>query len=205
MLLTEQRPLNESIDFKGRIFFIDMSFNNILTVFEILEDEELTNAQKLVDSLYMLTSEDEFDLSYLSDMDDLGYASELQEYIFNRLLKLDDNEEEYLVDILGNKFKPPKKEEEDQEDKRSYDFVHDAHFIYSSFLKDYQIDLYEQHNKMHWEVFIALFEGLSDDTKIKKVINIRTRDLPTGKGSAKEREELIRLKNIYKLPERRIS
>ena len=199
MLLTEKRPLNENLEFKGRIFNIDMSFNNILTVFENIEDKELNNAQKLVDTLYMLTGEDEFSHGYLSEIENIEYASELREIIFESMLNQDDTEDEYLTDILGNKFKPPKKEGETSE--RTYDFVHDAKYIYSSFLKDYQMNLYDFHGKMHWEVFLALFEGLSDDTKIKQIINIRTRELPTGKGTEKEREELSRLKSIYKLPE----
>lgn len=202
MLLTEKRPLNEEIEFKGRIFNIDMSFNNILTVFEIIEDKELNNAQKLVDTLYMLTGKEEFSPGYFDSAEKVEYASRLREAIFDTLLSESEETDEYLVDILGNKFKPPKKEKESQ--KRTYDFVYDARYIYSSFLKDYQMNLYDFHGKLHWEVFLALFEGLSDDTKIKQIINIRTRELPTGKGTEKEREELLRLKSIYKLPEREV-
>lgn len=200
MLLTEKRPLKEEISFRGRIFYIDMAFNNILTVFEILEDQYLSNAQKLLDTLYMLTDEEEFSSGYFDSVDKVEYASGLQGFIFQEVLDNSDEEDDYLVDILGNKFKPPKND--DGKDERTYDFKHDARYIYSSFLKDYQMDLYDFHNKLHWEVFLALFEGLSDDTKIKQIIGIRTRELPTGKGSEKEREELLRLKNIYKLPER---
>lgn len=200
MLLTEKRPLKEEISFRGRIFYIDMTFNNILTVFEILEDQYLSNAQKLLDTLYMLTDEEEFSPGYFDSVDKVEYASGLRGFIFQEVLDSTNKEDDYLVDILGNKFKPPKKD--DGKDERTYDFKHDARYIYSSFLKDYQMDLYDFHNKLHWEVFLALFEGLSDDTKIKQIIGIRTRELPTGKGSEKEREELLRLKNIYKLPER---
>lgn len=202
MLLTIERPLNEKLEFKGRIFNIDMSFDNVLTVFEIMDDNELNNAQKLLDVLYMLTGEEEFSPGYLDDIQKIEYASELRNAIFENMLNQNETEDEYLIDILGNKFKPPKNEEDTKE--RTYDFMHDAKYIYSSFLKDYQINLYDFHGKMHWEVFLALFEGLSDDTRIKQIINIRTRELPNGKGTEKEREELLRLKSIYKLPEREV-
>lgn len=201
MLLTEKRPLNETFEFKGRIFNIDMTFNNILTVFEIIEDRELSDAQKLLDTLYMLTGEEDFSPGYFDSIEKIEYASDLQRAIFKGFLSESNEEDEYLIDILGNKFKPPKKEKGEE---RTYDFVHDAKYIYSSFFKDYQMDLYSFHGKLHWVQFLALFEGLSDDTRIKQIINIRTRELPSGKGTEKEREELLRLKNIYKLPEREV-
>ncbi len=203
MLLTEKRPLKEQVSFRGRIFYIDMAFDNILTIFEILEDKDLSDAQKLLDTLYMFTSEEEFSPGYFDSVDKVGYASELQRFIFQEVLDSSEEEDDYMVDILGNKFKPPKKDDEEDK-KRTYDFIHDAKYIYSSFWKDYQINLYDFHGKMHWEVFLALFEGLSDDTKIKQIIGIRTRELPSGKGTEKEREELLRLKNVYKLPEREV-
>ena len=203
MLLTEKRPLKEEISFRGRVFYIDMAFNNILTVFEIIEDKYLSNAQKLLDTLYMLTGEDEFSPDYFDSMEKVEYASELQGFIFQEVLgSSSDKEDDYLVDILGNKFKPPKSD--DKKEERTYDFKHDARYIYSSFLKDYQMDLYDFHDKLHWDIFLALFEGLSEDTRIKQIMGIRTRELPSGKGTEKEREELLRLKNIYKLPEREV-
>ncbi len=202
MLLTVKRPLNENFEFRGRIFNIDMAFDNILTIFEIAEDQRLGDAQKLLDMLYMLTGAEEFSPGYFDSVENIKYASDLQGAIFEEFLSEFSEEDEYLIDILGNKFKPPKKKKEEE---RTYDFVHDAKYIYSSFFKDYQMDLYNYHGKLHWEQFLALFEGLSDDTKIKQIISIRTRDLPSGKGTEKEREELLRLKNIYKLPEREVN
>lgn len=42
--------------------------------------------------------------------------------------------------------------------------------------------------------------GLPDTTIFRRVVNIRTEELPTGKGTEKQREELKKLKKIYALP-----
>lgn len=47
---------------------------------------------------------------------------------------------------------------------------------------------------------MALFNGLSDDTKIMQIISIRSRPLPKPtKYNAEERRQLIKLKQLYKL------
>ena len=47
---------------------------------------------------------------------------------------------------------------------------------------------------------MALFNGLSDDTKIMQIISIRARPLPKPtKYNAEERRQLIKLKQLYKL------
>lgn len=89
----------------------------------------------------------------------------------------------------------------DKKPPRAVDFTFDAREIYASFMRDYGIDLVEEQGKMHWCKFLALFDGLSDDTPIKRIMSIRTRDIPAPtKHNAKEIEQLTRLKTLYALP-----
>ena len=54
---------------------------------------------------------------------------------------------------------------------------------------------------MPWWKFIALFEGLPDDSKIKQIIEIRARPFPeSGPGNQKMINQLAELKQIYALP-----
>ena len=55
--------------------------------------------------------------------------------------------------------------------------------------------------KLHWKKFISLFQGLSEQTKIREVIRIRNMDIPkfTGKNS-KQIQEIQELKSYYALP-----
>ena len=57
------------------------------------------------------------------------------------------------------------------------DFLHDGEYLYSSFLKDYQIDLLE--TELHWHVFLSLCRGLSENTIISKIQNYRGYEKPS--------------------------
>ncbi|MFX3618729.1 MAG: Gp15 family bacteriophage protein [Sporolactobacillus sp.] len=82
-----------------------------------------------------------------------------------------------------------------------YDLVADADLIYASFLQDYQIDLTKEIGRMSWHRFIALLNGLRDDTKFKQVVSIRQEPLPTGndRETIQARQSLLELKEIYAL------
>lgn len=80
---------------------------------------------------------------------------------------------------------------------RVYSFNHDSTAIYSAFWQQYKIDLTTA--KLHWWQFKALFEGLSEDCLIVKIMQYRgmkiTSDMP------KSQQKRIReLKHIYALP-----
>ena len=83
---------------------------------------------------------------------------------------------------------------------RVVDFKQDSSFIYSSFLMDYGIDLVEQQGKLHWQKFIALFQGLSEKTKIREVMSIRARPIPRpDKHNQEYIKNLMELKRYYAL------
>ncbi|MEG1870100.1 MAG: Gp15 family bacteriophage protein, partial [Oscillospiraceae bacterium] len=56
--------------------------------------------------------------------------------------------------------------------KQVYDFIYDAKYIFAAFMSQYTIDLTEA--SMHWFKFCALFQGLSEDEKISKIIGYRS-------------------------------
>ena len=56
---------------------------------------------------------------------------------------------------------------------QSFSWSKDAGMIEAAFLQNYQIDLMKEQGKMHWTKFKALFDGLSDKTKLVKIIQIR--------------------------------
>ncbi|HDU1280237.1 TPA: hypothetical protein REU92_002791, partial [Listeria monocytogenes] len=108
-----------------------------------------------------------------------------------------DNDEGIQCDIDGNPM--PSATNEDGEEPAYYSLTQDSDYIFASFLQDYNIDLIEVRGKLHWYKFRALFESLRDDTAIKSIMSIRQAELPSGKGTEKERDALIKLKNHYKL------
>ena len=83
-----------------------------------------------------------------------------------------------------------------RQDKTLYSFEQDAPLIYAAFLAEYGIDLQDIED-LHWWKFSALFDGLSDDRKIRQVMRIRGMD--TSGLSTKEIKRINDLKKYYAL------
>ncbi len=84
--------------------------------------------------------------------------------------------------------------------KQSYNFEYDAKHIYSSFLQQYGIDLTKA--DLHWWVFKALFDGLSEDTPFGKILQFRCTE--TAKIKDKEmRKYYEKMHRIHALPDNR--
>ena len=65
---------------------------------------------------------------------------------------------------------------------------------------DYGIDLTEQYNKLHWQKFVALFQGLSERTKMREVMSIRSKPVPKpDKYNQEYIRSLMELKAYYAL------
>jgi hypothetical protein len=85
--------------------------------------------------------------------------------------------------------------------QKVFDFDFDGEYIYSSFMEDYGIDLIEQRGKLHWKKFLALFQGLSEKTKIREVMKIRSMEIPQlNRHNRKEIQSIMELKSYYALP-----
>ena len=68
-------------------------------------------------------------------------------------------------------------------------------------MEDYGIDLIEQRGKLHWKKFLALFQGLSEKTKIREVMKIRSMEIPQlNRHNRKEIQSIMELKSYYALP-----
>lgn len=175
--------IESEVELNGVTYPLDLSFNNVLTVFDVLGDEDLTPTQSLDTALFLLIGEG-FELT-LNEKVALLKAV-FQEHIGQQTTFVEK-------DVLGNPL--PTKEEDP-----TYSFQHDADYIYAAFMQAYRIDLIGEQGKMSWSQFKALFAGLPEETAFRRIVSIRTRELPTGKGSEKERSELAKLKRIYGLP-----
>lgn len=83
------------------------------------------------------------------------------------------------------------------------DFEEDGDYIYASFMQDYHIDLIDEQGRLPWKKFLYLFNGLSSDTKIKQVMQIRSMEVPRYNGkNAKQIQQINELKSYYALPVR---
>lgn len=192
MLLNKPTPLKEPYSFEGGSFVIDVSFNNILEVLQAIDDKSLSDFDKMQVVLYLLTDKDYFlNDEWFDSRGKLQFTKRLFEDLTDKFVKTGKNNAGLPTDIEGNVI-PVKK-------KKEYDFAQDAEYIFSSFMQAYNMNLHEQINKLSWKQFNALFQGLPSDTMIMRVVDIRTRELPSGKHAKKEREALRKAKNEFAL------
>lgn len=175
--LTE--PLVDSVDFLGRRFHVNTAFDIVLDIQDLYREEELSEFDKLNQALRMLVTNDR-------NIEKLNTAERVQ--LLNEIYKSCVNTRKHPQ----TKTKLP-----------ALDFEYDAEYIYASFMLDYRIDLIDQQGIMPWKKFIALFQGLSDQSKIHEVMRIRSMEIPKYNGKNTEQiQRIIEAKSHYALPVR---
>lgn len=109
-----------------------------------------------------------------------------------------------LLEEIGKRYIETKKRPQIKKNPMPVlDFEEDGDYIYASFMQDYQIDLIDEQGRLPWKKFLYLFNGLSSDTKIKQVMQIRSMEVPQYNGkNAKQIQQINELKSYYALPVR---
>jgi len=161
-------PLTDYVIFEGRKIKLNVSFDNVIRMYDIFRDDFLSNTEKY-----------EFALALLCRG---RFMPKLQalDVIFHEQLE--------TFGKSGNNR------------QKVVDFKQDAPYIYSSFMLDYGIDLIEMQGKLHWQKFIALFHGLSEKTKMREVMSIRSKPIPKpDKYNQEYIRNLMELKAFYAL------
>jgi hypothetical protein len=184
---------NDHFEFEGNVLNLDLTFDNILLMFEMFDDDDLEDYDKILIALKMLIYECE---EYLAERD-FEVLRAIFKYILKEFLEIDIDKEE-----KKQKEDPDKGAENEEEEPvaKFLDYKKDAPIIYASFLASYGIDLFECQGKLHWDKFKALLTHLPDESKLKQVIGYRTTKIPTGKNVDQEAVKRIRkLKAIYSL------
>lgn len=156
---------------------VNPAFDTVLEI-QKLYQEELTEYEKMEQALSMLVENDKI-LKSLT--------------ILEKKALLDEITKKY---IITTKRHQPK-----SSGVPVLDFEEDGDFIFASFMQDYKIDLIEERGRLPWKKFMYLFNGLSDQTKIKQVMRIRDMEIPQYNGkNGKHIQEIQELKSYYALP-----
>ncbi|WP_077735629.1 Gp15 family bacteriophage protein [Bacillus sonorensis] len=173
MTFTLTEYFDDYIEIEGTRYALNLSYDNVLRVLELFRDKDFSKEQRLEIAFDMLVIGTE-------DLDiDLHGKDQIVSFI--------------LQDFLEIEFKS-------NNSPKYYDLTEDAAYIYASFLQDYGIDLIEQQGKLHWKKFNALLSSLSDDTKFRKVVEIRRMKIPPlDKHNAEQRDAIIKAKQAYRL------
>lgn len=186
-MLDLSHKLDDELIIGTKKYKLDLTYDNVLRMFELFEDKEIENHVKVYTALFILTRSEDF---YKYDINDaiLIFDSILEEHIKNKNF----NSIEY--DLAGN---PMPVREEEQE--RLYSLKYDADYIFASFFQAYHIDLIEKQGSLHWRKFNALLNGLPKDTKFVEVVQIRSWK-PRKSDSSEYKAEMRELQARYELP-----
>lgn len=178
MLLTE--AIDDTIEWGRYKFHLDMSFDNILRFYQLTNDADFNDIEKIIIGLEILI--DDYKKIKNQPIDE---QSEIYKFILKEFLDHDLDQS-----VEGDGEAP----------KRDFDFEVDAEKIFASFLMDYSIDLNDKRGDLHWFKFKSLLNGLSDRTPLMQVIKIRNMEVPKpNKHNQKERKRIMDLKRKHAL------
>lgn len=206
-MLDLSRKLTDKLVIDDKEYALDLSFDNILKMFEMMRNDDIPEYIKPHFAIRMLiskslagTTREEKAESFNSDFE--GYSVEEMSKVFKSVFEehislsdVEDNHVEY--DLAGNPMKTTASD--DTKQKAPYDIRYDGDYIYSSFLQAYGIDLFDVQGELHWRKFNALLSGLPEGTKLMEVIKIRKWKAQKG-DSSEYKEEMRRLQKDYALP-----
>lgn len=188
MSLSLSWGIDDSVVVNQRIYHLDLEYSKVLRWYEMWKDETLSEEYRIFLSLIMILDGD-WDTPPKSYSELIEYVhkddlTELSNAIIHRIVGDQIASTTVTRDLKGNII--------EDEQKNFYDIEEDSGYIYASFLMDYQIDLIEarENGSLHWDKFNHLLSGLSEGTRFKKVIEIRTMEITND--MPYERKEEIR-------------
>lgn len=190
-MLDLSRELTDKLVIDDEELPLNLSFDNVLRLFEMWRDEDVPEFVKPHFGIRILTGEtlEDFTVEEMSEV----FNEVFEEHI--SLSTVEDNHVEY--DLAGNPMKTTASN--GKQEQAPYDIRFDGDYIYASFLQAYGIDLFDVQGKLHWKKFNALLSGLPEGTKFMEVIKIR-KWKPQKGDSAEYKEEMRRLQKDYALP-----
>lgn len=170
--------------YQGREISIDLSFDNVLDVFDVLQNKALLDVHK-VDLIIVLL--------FGVDVIEIKDYEAVWKDVFETHIKA-EQDEPTRYDIGGNPMPNPNK----GNNEILINIEQDANYIYSSFVQAYNINLLEKQQEMHWYEFRALLQGLPDNTMMKRIMSIRGWT-PSKHDTAEYKKDMRELQEYYRL------
>lgn len=206
-MLDLSRKLTDKLVIDDKEYDLDLSFDNVLKMFEMMRDDDIPEYIKPHFAIRMLISKslagntrEEKAESFNNDFENYSIEemSKVFKSVFEEHISLSDVEDNHVeYDLAGNPMKTTASD--DTKQRAPYDIRYDGDYIYSSFLQAYGIDLFDVQGELHWRKFNALLSGLPEGTKLMEVIKIR-KWKPQKGDSSEYKEEMRRLQKDYALP-----
>lgn len=172
---TLSSPLPDIISVGGRNYKINLAFNRVLNVLDLLKDDnwEVSEAYDIV-----------FDWLLENPNRKAGISERVAvvEAIFNQFLLSEDKKNDKSPPVLS--------------------FTQDAKYIYAAFREAYNINLFAEQDKLQWWEFTSLLSSLPSETRLAQIIKIRSQKIPVPNGkNAAEIDRICKLKAQYAIRE----
>ncbi len=179
-MLSLTEPLKSSYTYQDKEYQIDLSFDNVIRMYNLLEDDTFQDVEKIVIA---------FEMFFGFEPKDAEFAMKAIDEITGYISKSAYGNDPVESDVVSSEVNTQK----------LFSYTQDAGAIYASFKQQYNIDLIAEQGKMHWDVFKALFDGLDENTYFRKILDIRRKDVSDLQG--KELTSAIEAQNYYELDE----
>lgn len=201
------RRFRDELVLDDKSYPLDLSFDNVLRLFDMIHDDYIPVIAKPIFALKILlkTSTDSEKQVADSLLEHLDIETALE--IYKRI------SEEHIViksargevkeyDLAGNLIERTPIDDDEEEDEKEplFSLKYDGVYIYSSFLQAYNIDLIEAQGTLHWQKFNALLNGLPSNTKFAEVLKIRSWE-PQKDDTQEYISSMRKLQTEYALPE----
>lgn len=170
-----ESKLPTSVLIHGVEYPIRSNFRTMIKFEELMQDPDVTDQDKVWLALRLF---------YPEIPDDIEQAVE-------QLLWF------YRCDKRDNLFTKKAKKRKAKRAARIYDFELDDDYIYAAFMAQYHLDLHKV-RYLHWWKFRAMFNSLSDDMQISKIMEYRAVEID--KVPKEKRAFYKRMKMLYALP-----
>ncbi|WP_314365818.1 Gp15 family bacteriophage protein [uncultured Streptococcus sp.] len=186
---------------------LDLSFDNVLRLFDMIHDDYIPVIAKPIFALKILlktsTDRDKQAADNLLEHLDIETALEIYKRISEEHVVIKSSRGEVKeYDLAGNLIERTPIDDDEEEDEKEplFSLKYDGVYIYSSFLQAYNIDLIEAQGKLHWQKFNALLNGLPSNTKFAEVLKIRSWE-PQKDDTQEYISSMRKLQTEYALPE----
>lgn len=186
---------------------LDLSFDNVLRLFDMIHDDYIPVIAKPIFALKILlktsTDSERQAADSLLERLDIETALEIYKRISEEHVVIKSSRGEVKeYDLAGNLIERTPIDDDEEEDEKEplFSLKYDGVYIYSSFLQAYNIDLIEAQGKLHWQKFNALLNGLPSNTKFAEVLKIRSWE-PQKDDTQEYISSMRKLQTEYALPE----
>lgn len=175
----EIKSNQNQIQFKNKIYQLNLAFPLVFECFHILKDDKLDNLERLELALFCFVDDSLDDLN-IQDKNDLLTQ------IFDQFIYTEEDK---------------RRAELTKHEPQAFDYEQDSDLIYSAVLQQYNIDLTqpEVQQSLSWSKFNALINGLTDETFFRKVTMYRTIKIDKEKMSDEQQQFLKEMKLLYGL------